>query len=129
MRLLGSWQRVRRAPFGVLALGAALVLLGAGFMLGGVYLAVSRPAAGWMPWAAALAVGPLLLYVALHLVRLSRWAWLALTALTALLLASALARLLLATRGPFAPLPELLVEAGTLAYLARPAIRRAFGRR
>jgi hypothetical protein len=113
---------------GVLAIGFALLLLGSGFVLGGLYLELSRGGGGWMPWLAILAVGPLLLYISSHVLRLSRWAWLALVGLGGLLLASALVRLLLAGPHPLAPLTEMAVEAGVLGYLTRPRIRRAFGR-
>jgi hypothetical protein len=123
----GEW--LRRAPLGVLAIGFALLLLGSGFVLGGLYLAITRGDGGWMPWLAAIAIGPLLLYISFHVLRLSRWAWLALVGLGGLLLASALVRLLLAGPHPLAPLTEIAVEAAVLGYLTRPRIRRAFGRR
>jgi hypothetical protein len=122
----GAW--LRRAPLGVLAIGFALLLLGSGFVLGGLYLALTRGGEGWMPWLAAIAIGPLLLYFSIHVLRLSRWAWLVLVGLGALLLASALIRFLQAGPHPFAPLTEIAIEAAVLGYLTRPRIRRAFGR-
>jgi hypothetical protein len=113
---------------GVLAIGFALLLLGSGFVLGGLYLALARGGGGWMPWLAILAIGPLLLYISAHVLQLSRWAWLVLVGLSALLIASALVRLLLAGPHPLAPLTEIAVEAAVLGYLSRPRIRRAFGR-
>jgi hypothetical protein len=113
---------------GVLAIGFALLLLGSGFVLGGLYLALARGGGGWMPWLAILAIGPLLLYISSHVLRLSRWAWLVLVGLGGLLLTSALVRLLLAGPHPLAPLTEIAVEAAVLGYLSRPRIRRAFGR-
>ena len=125
-RSSGAW--LRRAPLGILVIGFALSLLGAGFLVGGAYLAVTRPDTGWMAWLGIIAVGPLLLYIAFHVVRLSPWTWLALIGLAVLLLVSAIARLFLAGTPPLAPLPEIAVELAALGYLTRLRVRRAFGR-
>lgn len=128
VRLGGSGAWLRRAPLGILVVGFALLLLGAGFVAGGVYLGLARADTGWVAWGGAVVIGPLLFYVAVHLLRLSSWAWLALVGLMALLLASALARFLLAGPHPLAPLLEMCVEIVLLVYLTRPSVRRAFGR-
>jgi hypothetical protein len=122
----GDW--LRRAPIGILVLGFGLLLLGAGFIAAGLYLAFARADAGWMPWLVALGFGPALLYVAHHVVRLARWTWPALLGGCLLLLASAVVRLLLDGPNPLAPLAEIVVEAGILFYLTRPRVRAAFGR-
>lgn len=124
-----GWSGVlRRAPLGVTVLGALLFLLGAGLVVGGVFLALSRREAGWVPWAAALLAGPAVIYMALHLLRLSRWAWLTMVLLVMLLLASSLVRVLAAPGELVAPLAEIAVELALLLYLGRAPVRRAFGR-
>lgn len=112
---------------GVLALAALLGFMGAGFVLGGAYLVVAGEV-GWVA-AAAAGAGPVLLYVALHLVRLTRWSWSALVLLFVLLILSSAARALGGGGDVAVPLVELGVELACLAYLLRPRIRRAFGRR
>lgn len=125
--LQGLGELFRGAPLGVLILCAILFFLGAGLVLGGFYLALARRDAGWMPWVVALVVGPTALYLALHLLRLTSWAWLTAVALVALLGASSLLRALGSPDSPVAPLVELGVEAVCLLYLLRPSVRRAFG--
>jgi hypothetical protein len=98
-------------------------------MAGGIYLALTREDGGWMAWLAALAVGPLILYIAVHVIRLSHWAWLALVGLAALLIASAVIRLFFQGPHPVVPLVEIAIEAASLLYLTRPRVRQAFGRR
>jgi hypothetical protein len=122
------WGEVfRRAPFGILLVSALLALLGTGFVAGGLYLTLIGRGLGWWALSAALVLGPLVLYVALHLVRLSHWAWLALCALLCLLLASSILRLLATPPPAVSPLGEIVVEVATLLYLFRPRIRRAYG--
>ncbi len=122
-----AWTEIfRRAPIGVLVLGALLFFVGAGFILAGVFFlllgTVGIPFGGVI----MLLVGPLFLYVALQLVLLQRWAWLAIVALLALLLVSSLIRAFTAEEIPIAPLFEVVVQLGTLAYLTRPRVRGAF---
>lgn len=117
---------IRTAPLGVLILCALLYFLGAGLVLGGFYLAIAREEPGWMPWAMSLAVGPTALYLALHLLRRTHWAWSATIVLLGLLLASSAVRTV--SSPGFAPAAELAVEAALLFYLARPSVRSAFGR-
>ncbi|HET7321109.1 MAG TPA: hypothetical protein VFI96_01350 [Longimicrobiaceae bacterium] len=119
---------LRRAPLGVLVLGALLGFLGGAVFVVGSYLALSRREAGWMAWGAALAVGPLLLYMAVQLTRLARWAWLAMVLLLVLLAGSSAVRLVITPDIPMAPLGELAAEGLALLYLLRPHVRRAFGR-
>lgn len=122
-----SWALlIRGAPLGVLILCALLFFVGAGLALGGFYLAIAREEPGWMPWAMSLAVGPTALYLALHLLRRTHWAWSATVALLGLLLASSAVRAVSAPN--FAPAAELAVETTLLLYLTRPRVRRAFGR-
>lgn len=124
-----SWtEAMRRAPVGILAMGALLCFLAAGLVLGGSYLALSRADAGWVPWAAVLVAGPALLYLGLHLTRLTSWAWLAMVLLFVLLLGSSIFRALTEPAAGVSPLGEIGVELAVLAYLARRPIRRAFGR-
>ena len=112
---------------GVLVLAALLSFAGAGLMAAALYLAVTRAAEGWPLWAAALLFGPLLLYLASGLVRLARWAFLAMVALLLLLAATAVVRAVSSPSTWVSPLVELLVEAAALAYLLRPRLRRRFG--
>lgn len=119
---------VRRVPAGVLVLAAVLFLVGSGMVLGGAYLAIARRDAGWMAWSTALILGPAVLYAAFHLLRLTRWIWLAMVMLLGLLLVSSLLRALTSPETPVSPLVEMAAEIGFLVYLHRPAVRRAFGR-
>lgn len=125
-----SWSdALRGAPTGVVVLGTLLLFLAAGCVVGGAYLGLARGGAGWVAWATALVAGPVILYLALHLVRLSRWAWQALVGMLLLLLASSAARAIGDAGFPIAPLVEIAAEATALAYLLRPGVRGAFGRR
>lgn len=124
-----SWgETMQRAPLGILAMGALLCFLAAGLVLGGSYLALSRADAGWVAWAAVLVAGPALLYLGLHLTRLTPWAWLAMVLLLVLLLGSSIVRAVVEPDAGVSPLGEIAVELGILGYLARRPVRRAFGR-
>ena len=124
-----SWaESMRRAPVGVLAMGGVLCFLAAGLVLGGAYLALSRPDSGWVSWAAVLIAGPGLLYLGLHLTRLTPWAWLAVMLLLVLLIASSVGRLLAEPEAGLSPLFEVAVEVLVALYLMRRPVRRAFGR-
>lgn len=123
----GWAESARRAPTGVLILSVLLTLLAAGLVVGGAYLAAARDA-GWTAWVSALGAGPLLLFVSLHLLRLTGWAWRVMIALLALLGLSSLARAFTTAEMPIAPLCELALEVVALAYLLRAPVRHAFGR-
>lgn len=122
------WEElIRGAPLGVLIVCSLLFFLGAGFVLGGFYLAMAGSAAGWLPWVMTGVVGPVTLYLALHLLRLTPWSWLALVVLTVLLTGSTLVRLVGSSGSLVSLLVELALETVSLVYLMRPAIRRTFG--
>lgn len=122
-------QQIREAPLGVLVLSMVLGLLGAGIMIAGVYLGLSRPGAGWGVWLGAVAAGPLILFVGLRLLSLAPWTWATLVMLLVLLLISSCIRAVM-TPGiiPAVPAVEIALELLALLYLATPAVRRAFGR-
>lgn len=122
---LRTW--LGRAPIGVAALAMVLALLGAGLLLGGAYLATVRRELSWIVHASALALGPIVLYFAVQLLRLARWTWLAMILLLVLLAASSAFRASVSGGLPTASVLELVVEAVLLAYLARRPVRRAFG--
>ncbi|HEX6926514.1 MAG TPA: hypothetical protein VF167_13925 [Longimicrobiaceae bacterium] len=126
---IAAWeQALRRAPLGVVVLGTILGLLGAGSLLGGIYLALARPDIGWRVWLGVLAIGPLSLYVAVRLVSLAAWTWSTMIVLLVLLLISSCARAWITPEIPTVPIFEILIELATLGYLASPSVRRAFGR-
>lgn len=118
----------RRAPLGILVLAVLLGVMGVGLLLGAVHVFLSGREFGPTALAAAFVFGPLCLYLAVHLIRLSRWAWLAMMALVALLLISSTARAVLTTGPRFLPVAEIAVELLFLVYLRRRDIRGAFGR-
>lgn len=116
---------LRSTPTGMLVVAVLLGLFGAGLVLGAAYLALARRDVGWVVWASALAVGPLTLYVALHLARRSHWAWLALVMVLVMLLASSAWRLVAAPGLAISPIAEILAELLVLGYLLRPGVRAA----
>lgn len=123
----GRWSdSIRAAPLGVLVLAGLLAVLGGAVVVAGVYQAVSSREVGWFALASALLLGPVALYLALHLVRGARWAWMAALMLLLLLLGSSLVRAAGSRDLPLSPLVELAVEAAAIAYLLRPAVRRRF---
>lgn len=130
MRGTGAvWESMlRRAPLGVLVLSTLLGLVGSGFVLGGVYLALARRDVGWAVWAGALVAGPLIVFVAVRLLSLAAWTWSTMILLLVLLLLSSWVRLAVTPGVPTVPIVEILVELGALVYMARPSVRRAFGR-
>ena len=122
-------ELLRRPPFGVLVLAAALGFAGGGFVLGAAYLAFARRDLGWVPVLGGMGAGPTALYVALHLLRLTRWAWLVLVLVLILLLGSSVSRLAVAPPPAVVPIGELVIESLILLYLCRPRVRGAFTRR
>lgn len=120
--------RLGRVPLGVLVLGAVLAFLGAGLLVAGVYLAVARADVGRLAAAATIIVGPLAVYVALSLVRLARWAWLAIILLLTLLLGSSVVRLVYSPGLPMESIGEIALEIVSLLYLGRRRVRGAFDR-
>ena len=122
-------ELLRRPPLGVLLSAGALAFAGGGFVLGAAYLAFAGRDVGWVPVIGGLCGGPLALYVALHLIRLTHWAWLVMVLVLILLLASSVWRLAVAPPPPVVPISEMTVEILTLAYLCRRNVRAAFTRR
>lgn len=122
-------QWLRQAPLGVLVLSTILAMLGAGFVLGGIYLGLARRDVGWGVWLGALAIGPLTLYVGVRLLSLAPWTWSTMMMLLALLLVSSCVRAVLTPGTPTVPLFEIALELAALGYLASPRVRRAFGKR
>jgi hypothetical protein len=121
-----SWEQTfRSAPIGILAISALLGVAGLGLVGGGIYWA-ARGAAGWYAIATAFAVGPLMLYVAVRLIQFARWTWMVLITLLVLLFLSSIVRALTERGPPVAPLAEMVVELGCLAYLIRPHVRRQY---
>lgn len=122
-----NWAAVfRRAPAGVLVLSGMLLFLGAGLIVSGTYLAITRPSVGWLAGLSAVALGPLVIYVALHVVRLTHWAWLVLVLVMVMLFLSSCVRLLASPELTAAPVAELLAEIAALVYLARKPVRDVF---
>ena len=122
-------ELLRRPPVGVLVLGGLLAFLGAGFILGAAYFTLAGPELGWTAVLTGVGAGPLALYVAIHLVRLTHWAWLAMVLVLLLLLASSAWRLVVSPPPPTVPVLEIVAELFGLAYLTRPGVRGAFTRR
>ena len=126
----GGWvSALRRVPVGVLLLAGALGVLGAGLVLGAAYVLLARHGVGWVPVLVGAGTGPLAIYVALHLVRLTHWSWQAMVISLALLLVSSCWRLVGSPPPPIAPLAEIAVETAFLVYLFRPHVRAAVRRR
>jgi hypothetical protein len=96
-------------------------------MVGGGWLVVFGSSGS--PWAgaAAVVVGPAILYLCYHLVLRTRWAWSAVLVLVALLLLSSLIRLAVTPELQVAVVAEIAVELALGYYLTRPGIREAFG--
>jgi hypothetical protein len=124
----GLIRSVRSAPFGVLVLAAALGFVGVGFIAGGIYLAFTSDGMRWPGWVMLLIAAPVSLYVAVHLIRRTRWTWSAMITALVLLLISSILRALFSSGIPIAALSEIALEILFLHYLTRPRIRAAFGR-
>lgn len=116
-----------RVPIGIAALAAVSAVLGIGLLLGAAYLTVARRDLGWIVQASAFALGPIVLYYAVQLYRLARWAWTATVIVMLLLLASSIAGAFLGPGFPGESFLEILAEVLALGYLSRAAVRRAFG--
>lgn len=123
----GWSSRLREVPAGVLVLAALLAFLAGGTLFGGAYLLFTRTQVGGLGWAMILVAAPLSLYMAVQLVRRTRWAWRTTVIMVALLLLSSIARALLAPRFPAAALGEVALEVIVLIYLALPRVRASFG--
>jgi hypothetical protein len=124
----GWIQSIRSAPVGVLILAAVLCFVAAGAILGGIYLVFSATAMGWAGWAMLVVAAPVTLYMALHLIRLTPWAWSTMMMALVLLLVSSLARALFSPGIPIAAFGEVLLELIFLYYLSRERVRVAFRR-
>ena len=123
-----DWPDVfRKAPIGVLVLGALLFFLGAGLLLAGTFFLLAGRGGSWLTWA-TLAAGPLAVYVALSFVLLRKRAWMVVTAVLVLLATSALLRLFWTPGVPVSPAAEMIAAVAMLLYLRRPRVREAFGR-
>jgi hypothetical protein len=119
-------DRDRAPPLGILLLAGLFAFLGLGSLSGGVYLLIETRTLS--SWAALTAFGlaPVLLYLAYHLYRLRRWAWLSMVVLVSLLFLSTLVRLLLAPGWPLPAFAEIAGELALAYYLARPGVRTRF---
>ncbi len=125
----GGWSAtIRGTPLGVLVLAAVLCFVAAGAILGGVYLLMSASDMGWVGWTMLLVAAPVSLYMAIHLVRLTPWAWSAILMTLALLLVSSVIRAIFSPGIPVAAIGEIVIEGIFLFYLTRARIRAAFGR-
>ena len=125
-----SWSELaRETPLGVLVLGGLLAFLGAGFVVGAAYFTIASPEVGWVPILMGVVAGPLAIYVGMHLVRRTHWAWLAMVLVLVLLFASSAWRLWVSPPPPVVPIFEMALELSCLAYLSRPRVRAAFTRR
>jgi hypothetical protein len=127
-RSAGWAQAIRSAPLGVLVLAAVLCFVAAGSVLGGVYLIISAAGMGWAGWMMLLVAAPVTLYMALHLIRRTPWAWSAIMMALLLLLVSSVLRAIFSPGVPVAALGEIAVEGLFLYYLSRERIRSAFRR-
>ena len=118
---------IRTTPLGILLVAALFAMIGLGTTVAGFYLMIEW--GSLTLWAAlvALVIGPTILYLTYHMVRLSEWAWMALVCLAALLLISSVARLVVSP-SPVSPIGEIVVELLLLFYLTRPKVRANFGR-
>lgn len=124
-----SWTRaIRNAPIGVLALAALLCFVAAGSILGGIYQIASAAEMGWAGWLMLLVAAPVTLYMAIHLIRRTPWAWSAMVMALLLLLLSSILRALFSPGVPLAAFGEIALELLCLGYLSRERIRAAFRR-
>jgi|GEM_PF-6086895 len=119
---------IPEAPVGVLVLAAFLFFVAGGSLLGGIYLIFTSAEIGWAGWSMLLIAAPVTLYMAIHLIRLTYWAWSVIMIALVLLLISSLLRAIFTPGIPTAALAEIALELLFLFYLSRPHIRRAFSR-
>ncbi|CAN5768699.1 hypothetical protein BH23GEM6_BH23GEM6_06470 [soil metagenome] len=119
---------VPSAPVGVLVLAAFLFFVASGSIVGGLYLIFTAAELGWAGWSMLLVAAPVTLYMAIHLMRLTYWAWSAIVIALVLLLISSLLRAIFSPGIPIAALGEIALESLFLFYLSRPRIRNAFRR-
>jgi hypothetical protein len=99
-----------------------------GSILGGLYLIFSAAELGWAGWTMLLVAAPVTLYMAIHLVRLTYWAWTVMVIALVLLLISSVLRAFFSPGIPTAALFEIAVELLFLFYLSRAHVRTAFRR-
>lgn len=120
--------RLRTVPLGVLVIAAFIGILGLGSVAAGVYLVVQERTIGLWAALTGLVAGPLILYLALQLIRLARWSWLALVVLVWLLFLSSVIQFVVAPGVVASQLAEIVVEVTLAYYLLRPRVIAAFGR-
>ncbi|CAN5725909.1 hypothetical protein BH23GEM3_BH23GEM3_08380 [soil metagenome] len=124
-----SWPELfGRAPIGVLVLGSILFLVGAGLIVGGAVFAIRQGLENWPVWGGLMLAGPVVVYAALHFIACTRWTWLAVVLMLAMIAGTAAVRAVRAEEVPIAPAAEILVSLGSLVYLNRPRVRQVFGR-
>lgn len=119
--------RLRATPLGILLVAALLAMIGLGTILAGFYLMIEEGSLTLWASVVALVIGPTILYLTYHILRLSHWAWMALLAVAVLMLCSSLVRLFVSPT-PLSPAAEIAVELLLLYYLTRPKMRARFGR-
>ncbi|MEX2583232.1 MAG: hypothetical protein WD766_08150 [Gemmatimonadota bacterium] len=120
-------RALRGTPFGILLMAAVFAMIALTAMAGGVYLAFFGSSGSVLVGVLAVVAGPAILYLCYHLVQMSRWAWLAVLVLVALLFLSSVARVAVTPTVQISSLAEILIELVIAYYLTRPGLRRAFG--
>jgi hypothetical protein len=124
-----AWADVfREAPIGVLVLGFLLLVVGGGLIVGGAVFALAGGARSWPVWVVLFGAGPLAIYLALNFVYRRSWAWSAVIAMLVLTALTSTYRAFSADVFPAVPILEIVISLGTITYLVRPHVRRAFDR-
>ena len=124
----GLTARLRSVPIGVLVIAAFFGILGLGSVTAGLYMVVQERSIGLWAAVTGLLGGPLILYLAWHMLRLSRWSWLALMVLVWMLFLSSVVRFVVAPGLAVSQLGEVVLEVAIAYYLLRPRVLAAFGR-
>jgi hypothetical protein len=119
--------RARGAPLGILLIAAILAVIGIGSVSVGLYLALADGVPSLWAGLIAIVVGPTILYLAYHLLSLTRWAWIALLVVTGLLFVSSLVRIAVTPEFPVVALMEIIAELALAYYLTRGRLRGKFG--